>query len=351
MRGVIIRAVVAVVGLLLIGAFIIDWNALVWGGSRRETNDAQLQGDLTRLSTRVPGYVAEVAITDDQPVHAGDLLYRIEDDDYRARVDRAKADVAQAAAGVALAEAQAAAQRAQVAAAVAETHANTAQLERARLERVRQEKLLGTESGLLRAYQAALAQERRYIATQSGDEDAVAAAKAQIQVLDAQVEQARATLKANQAALDLARINLGYTRIVAPRDGVVGSRLVRVGQFVAANTALITLVPLDDVWAVANYREQQLHAMQVGQPADIRVDAFPGVLFHGRVNSIEPGSQARSALLPPDRAVGNFTKIVQRIPVKITLDPGQPLRGRLVPGLSVETIVDTSAPGRPENAP
>lgn len=354
-RGVVVRAIVLAAGLLLAGAFIMDWNAFVWEGARRETNDAQIRGDPTQLLARVSGNIVEVAVTDYQPVHAGDLLYRIEDDDYQARVDRAAADVAAAEAGVALAEAQVASQRSQVGVAAAAARSDGAQLERARLERVRQGQLLGTESGLRRAWEAAVADERRYGATLSGDRSAVGAARAGIAVQEAQADQARATLQAQRAALALAQVNLGYTRIAAPVDGVVGLRQVFQGQHVGPGAMLITLVPLADVWVVANYREEQLTHMQPGQPAGIRVDAFPGVLLHGSVQSIEPTSQAQSSLLPPNRAVGNFTKIVQRVPVKITLDgmgnPGHPLAGRLVPGLSVETTVDTATIGRPVNSP
>ena len=354
-KGVLIRAIVLAAGLLLAGAFIVDWNALVWEGARRETNDAQLRGDPTQLAARVSGNIIEVAVTDYQPVHAGDLLYRIEDDDYQARVDRAAADVAAAEAGVALAEAQVASQRSEVGVAVAATRQDGAQLERARLERIRQGQLLGTESGLKRAWEAAVADERRYGATLSGDKSAVGAARADIGVQQAQADQARATLQAQRAALALAQVNLGYTRITAPVDGVVGLRQVFRGQYVGPGTMLITLVPLADIWVVANYREEQLTHMQPGQAAEIRVDAFPGTLLHGVVQSIEPTSEAQSSLLRPNRAVGNFTKIVQRVPVKITIDgmgdPARPLAGRLVPGLSVETTVDTATVGSPVNSP
>ena len=355
MKGVVIRAIVLAAGLLLASAFVIDWNALVWEGARRETNDAQLRGDPTRLATRVAGYVARVAVGDDQPVKAGDLLYELEDSDYRARVQRAEAELASSEAAVALAQAQLSSQDAQVAAAEAGAQATGAQLQRARSELQRQTALLGTESGLRRAWDAASADARRQEATLSGDRSATGAARAQIQVLAAQLDQARAALQASRAALELARVEESYTRIAAPADGVVGARLVRAGQYVAPGTALITLVPPAPVWAVASYREEQIAGMAAGQPAGVRVDAFPGITLRGRVDSFEPASEATGALLPPDRAVGNFTKIVQRVPVKIVLDPADihahRLDGRLVPGLSVETIVDTAAAGQPENPP
>ncbi len=346
MKGLVVRSIVLAAGLLLAAAFAVDWNAVVWELARRSTNDAQLRGDTTMLSARVSGFVAQVAVTDDQPVQAGQLLYQIEDDDYRARVDRAQAMVAEAHAAVEVAQAQLATQQAQVDAARANSWAAAAQLERARLERVRQDRLLGTESALRRAWDAAVSEERRQEATLAGDRDGEAAALAQIRVLAAQVHQAEAQLQASQAALDLSRVELGYTRITAPRDGVVGQRLIRTGQYVAPGTALIALVPLADVWVRANFREEQLAGMAAGQPAEIRVDAFPGITLRGRVDSLAPDSEARSGALVPDRAVGNFTKIVQRVPVKITFDPASVhahgLDQRLVPGLSVETLVDTA---------
>ena len=232
MKGLVIRAIVLAAGLLLAGGFVIDWNALVWENSRRETNDAQLRGDPTMLSARVSGYVAEVAVTDYQPVRAGALLYRIEDDDYGARVDSAAAGLAMAQASVVLAQAQLASQTAQVDEASANAAATSAQLQRAHLEYVRQSDLLGTESGLPRAWQSAAAEERREAATLSGDRSAVGAARAQIRVLAAGVDQARASAQADQAALDFARVQEGYTRITSPDDGVVGRRLVRQGAFV-----------------------------------------------------------------------------------------------------------------------
>lgn len=355
MKGVVIRAIVLAAGLLLASVVVIDWDALVWEGARRQTNDAQLRGDPTPLAARVAGYIATVAIGDYQWVHAGDLLYRIEDRDYLARVERARAELAEAQAAVGVAEAQLASQDTQVNAALAGAQSTDAQLQRARSELQRQTALLGTESGLRRAYEAAAADARRQAATLSGDRNAVAAARAQIQVLTAQLAQAHAAVQGRRAALDLARVEEGYTRITAPVDGVVGARLVRTGQYVAPGTMLITLVPLARVWAVASYREEQIAGMAAAQPATVRVDAFPGIVLRGRVDSFEPGSEASSALLPPDRAVGNFTKIVQRVPVKIVLDrtdiSAHRLEGRLVPGLSVETIVDTAAAARPAEAP
>lgn len=350
LKGAVVRALIAVIAMVAAAIFLIDWNAVVWETNRRETNDAQLRGNLTQLAARVGGYVAEVAVTDYQTVRKGDLLYRLEQDDYEARVAAAEANVAAAQAAVDVAEAEVASQRARVGGADASSRATAANLERARLERARQGALLGTESGLPRAYEAAAAQEQRLRAQLSGDQDEIGAQQAQVRAQQAQVDAARATLDQRRAELQQARVNLGYTRITAPADGVVGRRLAFAGQYVAPGTQLISLVPLDQVWAVAYYREEQVNRMRVGQPAEVRVDAYPGVVLHGHVQSLEPTSQAFGGATPPNRAVGSFTFIVQRIPVKIGLDPGHPLEGRLLPGLSVETTVGTAGALPPTKA-
>ena len=160
-------------------------------------------------------------------------------------------------------------------------------------------------------------------------------------MLDSQKAQARATLAAQKAARDLAQINLGYTRIIAPVDGMVGQRLVQVGQYLSVGTQVISLVPLPHVWVIANYKETQMTHVRVGQPARVTVDAFPGAVLHGHVDSWSPASGAQFALLPPDNATGNFTKVVQRIPVKIVLDPDPSFDDLLRPGMSVIATIDT----------
>src|SRR5262249_7191749 len=158
--------------------------------------------------------------------------------------------------------------------------------------------------------------------------------------LDSQRKQAQATLDAQQAARDLAQINLGYTRITAPVDGMVGERQVRPGQYVNVGTQVISVVPLPKVWVVANYKETQMTRVRVGQPASVTVDAFPGTVLHGHVDSWSPASGAQFSLLPPDNATGNFTKVVQRIPVKIVLDPDPAVDELLRPGMSVIATID-----------
>src|SRR5262249_11294680 len=186
-------------------------------------------------------------------------------------------------------------------------------------------------------------------AMQSQQRSQIVAAERQLNTIDAQMQQAQASLAQQRAAVDLARINLGYTRIVAPADGVVGLRQVREGQYVSAGTQVIGHVALPNVWVVANYRETQMTNMRLGQPATIEIDAFPSLTLKGHVQSWSPASGARFSLLPPDNATGNFTKVVQRIPVKIVLDSASSdtLRALLRPGMSVVVSVDTSAARSP----
>jgi membrane fusion protein, multidrug efflux system len=190
----------------------------------------------------------------------------------------------------------------------------------------------------------ATADQKRFEATLARNRAELDAARRQMAVLDTQESQLRADAKAKQAMLDLAKINLGYTRITAPVDGMVSERGVREGQYAHAGTQILSVVPLVNVWVVANYKETQLTHVAIGQKVEITVDSFPGVVVTGRVESISPASGSQFSLLPPDNATGNFTKVVQRIPVKIVLDANNPLAGRLRPGMSVEaTIVTDSA--------
>jgi len=342
-RAALIRSIIGALVLLGLASFAIDWNELVRPGGVHYTDDASLDGDPTQLKARVAGYLTDVPVADYHSVRRGDLLYGIDDRDYRARADRARAEVAQAEAAAAVAEAQLAQQNAQIGVAQARISSDDAELERTRQERDRQAAMLHTESYLARDWENAVSAEREQQATATGDRRALAAEQEQLDVLRAQLAGQRATLAARQAALAHAEVELGYTRIVAPFDGTPTARLVRRGDYVAPGTALITLVPLQGVWAVANFREVQLAHMRPGQPARVTVDALPGVVFSGHLDSLEPVSQAEGAPVPPDRAAGSFTKIVQRVPVKIVLDPRPELADRLRPGLSAEVEINTAA--------
>src|SRR5215467_3025717 len=344
-----------------------NWNA--WEGGRIEqvTNDAYVRGDLTPLSTKVPGLVREVKVNDYQQVRKGDLLVQLDDDDF-------KAQLAQAAAGVEAAKAALENNRrqrelqdakieralagidqanAEIVAAQAGKEAVQADVTRTRAERARQEALIKTNSTTQQTVEKAVADEQRFTAQYaSRDADLVqahtllrsneAAAEAERRgkaVLESQEIQLAADLHAKQAALEVAQVNLSYTRILAPGDGTVGERQVRAGQLVSPGTQVMTFVE-NLRWVAANFRETQLTNIRVGDPAEVRVDVYPGKVFKGRVLEIAPASGSQFALLPPDNATGNFTKVVQRVPVKIALDDST-LTSELRPGLSAVVTVRT----------
>ena len=344
-----------------------NWNG--WEGARVEqtTNDAYVRGDLTPLSTKVPGIVREVKVTDYQSVHKGDTLVQLDDEDYQAQV-------AQAAAGVEAAKAALENNRrqrelqdskieralagidqanAQITAAQAGQQAVKADVTRTRAERTRQEALLKSNSTTQQKVEAAVADEQRFSAqSASRDADLVqaktllrsneSAAEAERRgkaVLQSQEGQLIADLHAKEAALTVSKVNLGYTRIVAPEDGTVGERQVRPGQLVAPGTQVMTFVEKIR-WVAANFRETQLTNIKPGDPAEIRVDVYPDQVIKGHVLEIAPASGSQFALLPPDNATGNFTKVVQRVTVKIALEDSA-LTQQLRPGLSVVATVRT----------
>ena len=338
-----ILAIAAAVAIL----FASRWDAWVGAHVAQTTDDAYVKGDLTPLSAKIEGYLTKVPINDFQRVKAGELLVQIEDDDYKARVDQAEADVAAAEATIENLKSRKAEQRAQIAAAQSAITATQADVERTRLEEVRQQNLVASTYGTRQRLEQATADEKRFQATLARGRDELEAQRSQMAVLDTQELQLRADLKSRQAVLALARITLGYTRIVSPVDGMVGERGVRTGQYVRPGMQVISVVPLDTVWVVANFKETQLTRVAIGQPASITVDTFPGVVVTGHVDSISPASGSQFSLLPPDNATGNFTKVVQRIPVKIVLDRGHPLFGRLLPGMSVIATIHTDKPAVP----
>jgi membrane fusion protein, multidrug efflux system len=344
-----------------------NWNAWEGGKAEQTTDDAYVRGDLTPLSTKVPGIVRAVHVQDFQQVHKGDLIVELDDDDYRAQVDQATAAVAAGRAAIEnnrrqrelqdsrIAKALAGIDEAnaQIAAAEAGKNAVEAQLVRARSERKRQEGLYQTHSATQQTLEAAVANDDQLSAQlASRDADLVEARSAlrsseigaeaerrAKSVLESQDLQLQADLRAKQASLEAATVNLGYTKIYAPGEGTVGERQVRPGQLVSPGTQVISFVDVIK-WVLANYRETQLTNVKIGDPAELRIDEYPGQVFHGKVHEIAPASGSQFALLPPDNATGNFTKVVQRIPVKIVLDDTA-LAAKLRPGLSVIATVRT----------
>lgn len=395
-RSLVIPFTIAVMAIGLIVLLMGNWTT--WNGDRaaQTTDDAYVRADLTPLSTKVAGLVASVAVGDYQAVKSGDLLVLLQDADFRAQVEQAEAAlqasesalvnnqrqkdlqdarVQQSLTGITTAEAEIAAAEAGTEAAKASANnakaglaATQADVDRTSLERKRQEALFAADAATRQKVEQAVADEARFRATQASREAEISSAAAQVAsrladlnrakarlestrveveaqkrqraVLDSQELELRADVAAKRAALDLARTNLNYTRIVAPENGIVGERKVRAGQFVSPGTQVLSLVQ-QQAWVQANYKEDQLRNIREGDPAEIRVDAFPGMVVHGKVGKISPASGSQFALLPPDNATGNFTKIMQRVPVKIVLDNPQELTDRLRPGLSVVVTVRT----------
>jgi membrane fusion protein (multidrug efflux system) len=250
--------------------------------------------------------------------------------------------VANAEAAIELIQQQRALQEAFVKQAEATIRATEADLTRYQLESIRQQGLVARAAGTPQLVEQAIDNETRTQATLDLNRAQLEQQQQQLNVLESQIRQAQASLKAQQAARDLAQINLGYTRITAPTDGMVGQRQVRPGQYVSLGTQVISLVPLPKVWVIANYKETQMTRIRVGQAARVTVDTFPGVILRGHVDSWSPASGAQFALLPPDNATGNFTKVVQRIPVKIVLDANPAIDDLLRPGMSVIATIDTT---------
>ena len=342
---IVVRVAVVATALGLTWLTTTRWNEWVGGRAVQETNDAYLFGDLTPLSARVAGIVTAVPVTDFQEVRAGQVLAQIEDRDYSAQLRQSEATLAGAEAQLANARAQRELQETNIRAAAAGVEQQQAAMARDVAEADRQRNLLNTGiAGTRQLVERADASARETQANLTRAQATVQGTVRQLAVLDAQVRQAEANRDAQAALVELAHINLGYTRITAPADGTVGQRQVRPGQFVAVGTQIIAVVPRT-IWVVANYKETQVGNMAPGQPVELRVDALPGRALRGHVDTFSPASGSQFSLLPADNATGNFTKVVQRIPVRILLDDLDGVADRLRPGMSVVTRVDTRGGG------
>ncbi|MET4426264.1 membrane fusion protein (multidrug efflux system) [Bradyrhizobium sp. RT3a] len=316
-----------------------------WVGNAvvQTTNDAYVRADLTRLASRVSGEVLTVGVSDFQRVKAGDLLIQIDPADYQAQVAQSEAAVAAAQAVLDNLSNQVELQYATIAQAqAAQLSAEALEVE-ARQEQDRQKSLTQTEAGTRQRLEQAVAGYAKAQADVRASRAVIAAQQHQLEVLQGTKKQRAADVAAAKATLASAKLKLGYTRITAPFDGVVGERQVQPGDYVNIGTNLINVVPLPKVYVIANYKETQLTHVAPGQPVEITVDGFPREKLRGKVERIAPATGAQVALLPPDNATGNFTKVVQRIPVRIQFDDNQPLLARLVPGMSVVTSIDTKA--------
>jgi membrane fusion protein (multidrug efflux system) len=319
------------------------WN--IWTGAARyqATDDAYIVGDVTPLSAKVSGYIAAVAVNDYQIVHKGDLIVEIEPSDYQDQLQQAEASLAAARATLDNLANQKDVQRSLIRQAEATIQATTADLQRYTLEAKRQRDLLTRFAGTPQLFEQAEDNEKRTAAQLSLNNAQLDQQKALLASLDVQEKQLEAQVRAAEAQAALARNNLDYTKILAPADGMVGQRQVRPGQFVNIGTQVITVVPLPNVWVIANYKETQMTNVRLGDPAHVTVDAFPDLALTGHVDSWSPGTGSTFTLLPPDNATGNFTKVVQRVPVKIVLDPHASLGTLVRPGMSVEATIETRA--------
>ncbi|AXC13478.1 Type I secretion system, membrane fusion protein LapC [Acidisarcina polymorpha] len=368
-RAVIFPVITLGVAAVLLFAIRDGWTSWEGGSAEQRTDDAYVRADMTPLSTRISGTVRKMEVGDYETVQPGQVLVQLDDEDYRAVLAEANAALAGARAQL---EDNQAAKRiedtkienagtvvTQAESAVTAAKAGVAAVEpdvlRTDLERKRQEALLSSKAATHQQVEQAVADATRFssmLASRQADLERAEASlasshslleaeKRQREALDIKDNVYRADIQAKQAAIVVANVNLGYTRIVSPTAGAVGERHVQEGQLVAPGMQAIDLVK-GDVWIQANYKETQLTNIRKGDVADISVDTFPGTVLHGRVVEIAPASGSQFALLPPDNATGNFTKVVQRIPVKIALDPDHPLQGMLRPGFSVVVTVHAS---------
>jgi membrane fusion protein, multidrug efflux system len=310
------------------------------------TDDAYVQADTVSIAPRVSGYLVEAPAQDNETVKAGQVLARIDDRDYGVALDEAKANVLAAHALIDSQQGAVETQLALIDTAKGSVAVDQANATFAEQENKRYGDLATSGYGSVQNAQNAASKIASARASIARDTGTLQSMTKQLDVIKAQTAQARAALAHEEAAEHQAELNLSYTAIVAPVDGTVGNRTLRVGQFVQAGTQLMSVVPTDAAYVVANYKETQLTDVKRGQPATIEVDMFPGRVFHGHVDSMAPASGQTFSLLPPDNATGNFTKVVQRIPVKIILDAESERSGDLRPGMSVEPSIDTTAASR-----
>jgi membrane fusion protein, multidrug efflux system len=340
-RLALLTAVIAV--LIAVGFYASHW----WTSGRfiEDTDDAYIGADVTVIGPKVAGYIEEVLVTDNQKVKAGDALIRLDSRDYRARLAKAEGAVAVAAEEALLANLDATEQLqhaviGQARAGIDATHAETA---RSRDDNVRYKRLVGSNAVSVESAQRVDATYKTAQALSARAQAELLAAQRQLNVIATQKQQARAALVQARAERDLAQLDVGYTELKAPVDGVVGNRRARVGAFAQAGSQLLSVVPASGLWVDANFKEDQLARMSPGQRVIIHADVLSGREFHGRLGSLAPASGAQFSVLPPENATGNFTKIVQRVPVRILLDPADGVLGHLRPGLSVTAEVDTRA--------
>jgi membrane fusion protein (multidrug efflux system) len=334
----------------LAGIFVVAgaWFAHDWwtvGRFTESTDDAYVGGDVTPISPHVAGFVSEILVADNDYVRAGQTLIRLDDRDFRAALDHAGAVVGQREATLASLEARAQSQQSVIRQAEADIEAKAAQATFTRVDNQRYRDLAATGAGSRQEAERAVAQDTAAKSAVDASHAGLDAARQQLSALGAQIVEARAAVDEAKADLATARLNLGYTEIRAPIDGYVGNRAAQVGAYVSGGAYLVTVIPAHDLWVDANFKEDQLARMKPGQSVTLVADTLPGHVFHGRVTSLARGTGAIFSVIPPENATGNFTKIVQRVPVRVALDRDDPALPALRPGLSTTVDVDT----RPES--
>ncbi|THK35873.1 HlyD family secretion protein [Ensifer sp. MPMI2T] len=334
-----------VVGLALcLGAVVVVGAGWAWARSNgsTSTDNAYVRGDVTSLAPKIAGYVMAVEVKDNQTVRAGDVLFRIDDRDYRARLAQAEANVEAADAHLTNVDAETELQHAMIRQAEAQRRSSIAELDLATKAYDRRRELIRSNTISQAHVDESDAARTRAEASVSAAAATLEAQQQRIAVLAAQREAAVAAVAQARAARDLAEIDFESTVVRAPVAGVIGNRQVRIGRFVAPGVPLLDIVPVNDVWIVANFKETQVEHIQPGQRVRITIDGYPSGALEGVVDSFAPGSGSAFSLLPADNATGNFVRVVQRVPVKIRF-ASNPMPGRLVPGLSARVAVDTGS--------
>ena len=329
--------------LSVVGGAVLGYHWFTSGRFIEFTDDAYVGGDVTVIAPKVAGFVAEIDMIDNQAVHQGDLLIRLDDRDFRAAYQKAQAQVSLEGATETNLDAQAESQAALVVQARAEVAAADAEIARTKNDFVRFKTLVATGAESAQTFDRADAAYK--VAKANGDKyrAAYVAAERQLDVIATQKMQTQAALKSSVADLELAKLNLSYTELRAPMDGVVGNRSAQVGSYATVGSQLVSLVPARGLWIDANFKEDQMARIHAGSPATVQFDLFGGKYYKGRVVSIAPATGSQFSILPPENATGNFTKIVQRVAVRIQLDDEKSTLGQLRPGLSATVRVYTQS--------
>jgi membrane fusion protein (multidrug efflux system) len=307
----------------------------------QSTDDAYIGGDVTQIAPHIAGFIAEIPVADNQLVHSGQLLVRLDDRDVRAAADHAEAVLAQRAATLASLRAKYDLQQEAIRQASSDLDAKSAQADFAKVDAERYHTLAVSNYGSRQNAERTTALDQQARAAVASAQAALAAAKQQLSVLDADITGATAAVAQARADLETARLNLSYAEIRAPIDGYIGNRAAQVGAYVAQGAHLLTISPAHGLWVDANFKEDQLARMKPGQPATIVADTLPDHVFHGRLLSLAPATGAVFSVIPPENATGNFTKIVQRVPVRIALDEDDAATLIIRPGLSTTATIDT----------